>query len=573
MVISMKKKLVISMLLLLIFSVSIIAAIFVYQVNSQYRETLKHNLDTNNRLIISLLESQKSSTYSDENEILKNFKQTDIRITLIDKTGLVLYDSVADITKMDNHNNRPEIIDARQTGLGSSLRKSDTENQNMLYFATSFGDGYVIRSSLFVATIVGFEENFVKYYIFGVIFVILLSVFILTKLADFIVTPIKELEYISSRVASGELNRRVKITSKDEIGKLGKTFNYMANRLEMTINDAVDKQTRLQAILKSMDSGVIAVDSNLKVIMINPYAEKIFGINKSIIGKNLMDTIRNFELEDIFENSLEDYKEIKILWPKERELRIRTAEIINDNLKLGKVAVVQDITDIRKLENIRSQFVANVSHELKTPLTSIMGFSETLKDVEDSKTKEKFLNIINDEAQRLTRLINDILALSDIENNSEVVEEEINISDVLMDVCNLMKNIADNKKIHLECTILNEPTILFSKDRFKQMLINLIDNGIKYTDAGGVFVTLSQIGDNAIISVKDTGTGIPKDDISRLFERFYRVDKARSRAQGGTGLGLAIVKHIVLSLNGTIEVKSEIDKGSNFIIKFPVINK
>jgi two-component system phosphate regulon sensor histidine kinase PhoR len=298
----------------------------------------------------------------------------------------------------------------------------------------------------------------------------------------------------------------------------------------------------------------------------------MFRINRDIIGENLMDSIRDFELEDIFKYDDTDYREIKMLWPKERNLRVKTANIINgDHNRIGTVAVVQDITDIKKLENMRSQFVANVSHELKTPLTSIRGFSETLRYVKDDKNKNKFLNIIDDEANRLTRLIDDILTLSNIENNKEVVKDRIDINSVIRDVCYLMSSSAKKKDIHIETNISEVPDIYGDKDRFKQMIINLIDNAIKYSDNGGrVKIGTKFDANKSIIWVEDNGVGISEEHKQRLFERFYRVDKARSRSQGGTGLGLAIVKHIVISFNGKIKVESKIGVGSKFIVQIPV---
>jgi len=305
--------------------------------------------------------------------------------------------------------------------------------------------------------------------------------------------------------------------------------------------------------------------------MINPYAKEIFGINKDVIGENLLDVIDEYNFENIFKYNLEEYKEIKITWPKERELRIKTADIISEHKLIGTVAVVQDITDIKKLENMRSQFVANVSHELKTPLTSIKGFAETLKYVEDSDTRDKFLDIINDEAERLTRLINDILILSHIEQHREGKLEEFNINEVIEEVYNLMKNIAESKGVNIKIVGENLPTIVGDRDRFKQMIINLVDNGIKYSEKNDkVFIGTELKNNNYIIWVEDTGVGMSKEHLNRIFERFYRIDKARSRSQGGTGLGLAIVKHIVLSFNGNIEVESQLGVGTKFTIYIPL---
>jgi two-component system, OmpR family, phosphate regulon sensor histidine kinase PhoR len=568
----MRKKILLSMVGILLFSFVIITTFLLLIVNYQYEENIKYNLKMSNQTINKLLIHSNLN----EKEIFSknNFNDPAIRITYIDKTGKVLQDSSIEADTLDNHNTRKEVIEARQKGVGTSIRFSDSTKKNMMYYATVFKDGNIIRSSMPMEVISGLEWKTIKYYIIAITFVFSLAMFIAFRLSNVLVKPIEDLEFITSKVAYGELDRRVKCFSKDEIGRLGKTFNNMADRLQNTVEEAMDKQNRLEAILKSMDSGVIAVDRNYRVIMINPYAKKIFGVDKDIIGHNLMDYIRNFELEDILKNNKETYQEIKIIWPKERELRIRTADIINESGYIGTVAVVQDITDVKKLENMRSQFLANASHELKTPLTSIKGFAETLKYVEDSETKDKFLDIINDEAERLTRLINDILILADIESNKDIKNEivKFDINEAIKDVYNLMKNTADNKEINLSIEQEAMASIIGSKDRFKQMLINLVDNAIKYSDQKSrIVIGTKTEGDYAIIWVEDSGFGIPRSHIPRLFERFYRVDKARSRAVGGTGLGLAIVKHIVLNFDGTIEVKSEIGKGSKFTIKLPYI--
>ncbi|KAJ52840.1 two-component system phosphate regulon sensor histidine kinase PhoR [Clostridium tetanomorphum] len=564
----MKKKLMIYMLTTLMISLALVMTFFIIIVNYQYTKNTKKLLAANNELIINML---KEKEIKNIDRFIKNsFKNNEIRVTYIDNNGKVISDSLLEIDKMDNHNNREEVIQARREGYGYKIRHSASTNSDTMYFTTSLENGYIIRSSVKMNMVTGFEGKYIKYYMFVIFIAISMSFLFSSKLSRGLVKPIKDLEFITSRITAGELDRRVNIYAQDEIGHLSETFNNMAEKLQFTLNDALDKQNKLEAILKSMDSGVIAIDKNFKVIMINPYAKKIFGIDKDIIGKNLLDHIRNFELEDIFKNKLNDYREIKIIWPKERDLRIKTADINNGKQLIGTVAVVQDVTDIKRLENIRSQFVANVSHELKTPLTSIKGFAETLRYVEDSKNKEKFLDIINEEAERLTRLINDILTLSDIENIKGQKEEYVDINTVIESICYLVKSSADKKDIKISIKGEKLPKILGDKDRFKQMLINIVDNAIKYTENGGSIVIGTKKKDNEyLIWVEDTGVGIPKEHLDRLFERFYRVDKARSRAQGGTGLGLAIVKHILVGFNGNISVESEVGKGSKFIISIP----
>ncbi len=564
----MKKKLVIYLLSTVIFIFVVVTVLFVSIFNYEYEENLKDKLQINNNMIISLLQSNNLRNH--EKFFVENLSKSEIRVTYIDKKGKVIYDSNANGEAMDNHNNRQEVIEARKSGSGFSVRYSKTTEKTMMYFATTFDDGFIIRSSMPLKIVNGLGSKYFKFYIIAIIFSAAMSIWFSLKLSYIIVKPITDLDFITSRISKGEFHRRAKILSDGEIGQLAKNFNEMADKLEFTLYEVTDKQNRLEAILQSMDSGVIAVDRKNKVIMINPYAKKIFGITKDIIGQNLLDNIRDFELENIFHQSDDDYKEIKIVWPKERELRIKTADIINRSEHIGTVAVVQDITEVKKLEKMRTQFVANVSHELKTPLTSIKGFAETLKYVDDAETKEKFLNIINEEAERLTRLITDILTLSHIEQQKEIKKEEINVNKIVEDVYNLMKNTADAKGIQLSIQEQNIKTLIGDADRFKQMLINLVDNAINYSESGdSVCIGMESKADRCVLWVVDTGVGIAKEQIPRLFERFYRVDKARSRAKGGTGLGLAIVKHIVLNFNGKIYVESELGNGSKFIVEIP----
>jgi len=565
----MKKKLMISIMGTVILSIILITILFTLIVKYEHEQIIEQTLKDNNQKVINLIHSNNIVNLKSffENDL----KGTTTRITYINVSGNVIYDSEADANTMENHNNRPEVIDSRSKGIGSSIRYSATIKMNMMYVATSFDSSNIIRSSMPMKNISKFETSYFKYYAMILLVVVIVSIFTSYKLINLMLRPIKDLENATAQITNGDLNKRARVTSSDEIGHLGNTFNEMADKLQKTINNSIEQHNRLEAILISMDSGIIAVDKNKKIIMINPYAENIFHITTNVIGENFLDIIRNHELEDIFSRENYEMQESSTISYREKTLRIRTADIIDGGIHMGTVAVIQDITDLRKLENMRSQFVANVSHELKTPLTSIKGFAETLKDVEDHEIREKFLNIINDEAERLTRLINDILILSDIEQHREEKIETINVKDIINDVYYLMKNTADSKNIFLSINNVEDLEIVGNSDRLKQMLINLVDNAIKYSENGDkVFIGCQNKDDNCVIWVEDTGVGIPEKHISRLFERFYRVDKARSRAKGGTGLGLAIVKHIVFSFHGSIDVKSTLGEGSKFVVTIPM---
>ena len=554
----MKKKIVTSVIITVIFALVIITTSFMALSSIQEVENTKVILKHYNEIISKLI--------SNNDYDFKDFKfnNTEVRVTIINKDNKVIYDT-ADEKGMD-YSNKDEIKLARENDIGYVNRKSNALKSDMIYCATKLKDGTIIRTGVTEPSIKIFYGNNVKFYAGAMIIVLVLSIALAFKLVRIIVDPVKHLQYVTSKIANGNLQTRVNMNSNDELGQLGKTFNNMADQLQSKINEVVDKQNRLESILKSMQSGVIAVDNNEAIITINPYAKRIFGITRDVTGEKLKNCIEDKNVYDIFENDDENEVEVKIKKPMRRFLKIKKATAINGYKQIGKVIAIQDITEMKRLENIRSQFVANVSHELKTPLTSIKGFAETLRYVDDEETKNNFLDIIDKESERLTRLINDILVLSNLESNNVEKLEEFMPDDIVREVINILQNQAIKKSINLTFKSNSKSYILGQRDKFFQVALNIIENGIKYSNEGdSVTVTSYNEDENYILKVKDTGIGIPEEDLPRIFERFYRVDKARK--SGGTGLGLAIVKHIVKSFGGNIEVKSELNKGSEFIFK------
>ena len=554
----MKKKIVTSVIITVIFALVIITTSFMALSSIQEVENTKGILKHYNEIISKLI--------SNNDYDFKDFKinNTEVRVTIINKDNKVIYDT-ADEKGMD-YSNKDEIKLARENDIGYVNRKSSALKSDMIYCATKLKDGTIIRTGVPEPSIKIFYGNNVKFYAGAMIIVLVLSIALAFKLVRIIVDPVKHLQYVTSKIANGNLQTRVNMNSNDELGQLGKTFNNMADQLQSKINEVVDKQNRLESILKSMQSGVIAVDNNEEIITINPYAKRIFGITRDVTGEKLKNCIEDKNVYDIFENDDENEVEVKIKKPMRRFLKIKKATAINGYKQIGKVIAIQDITEMKRLENIRSQFVANVSHELKTPLTSIKGFAETLRYVDDEETKNNFLDIIDKESERLTRLINDILVLSNLESNNVEKLEEFMPDDIVREVINILQNQAIKKSINLTFKSNSKSYILGQRDKFFQVALNIIENGIKYSNEGDSVTVISYNEDeNYILKVKDTGIGIPEEDLPRIFERFYRVDKARK--SGGTGLGLAIVKHIVKSFGGNIEVKSELNKGSEFIFK------
>ena len=556
----MKKKIITLVVITVIFALVIVTSCFIGLVNISTIKDAKETLAIYNECVAR--EDYKDSKLLS----LYKFKDNLVRFTVINKEGEVIFDN--EIAKLDNHNNRQEIIDAFKNGSGSSVRYSASLSTSMVYVATKIDDNTVIRSSVPVNNIRVFTSGTLKYYIAIILLVFVLSLFLAVKLVKIIVYPINELQKVTSKIENGDLNKRAIIYNYDEIGFLAQTFNNIADQLEIRIIDSLDKKNKLEAILESMESGVIAIDNNENIILINSYSQKLFDLKEDNIGKKISDCIIDYDLINFIREIPEiGTKEVKLFHPIERELRVKKSPIINYlNNSIGIVITVQDITDIKRLENMRSEFVANVSHELKTPLTSIKGFSETLRYVDDSETKNKFLDIIDKESERLTNLINDILILSNIENIHKMESEYFNPGDVIENVLEMVKSQAYKKSIIIKYNDCFNSEILGSKDKFHQLAVNLIENAIKYSNENGIVkIDLTLEEQYFVFKVKDNGIGIPKNDIPRIFERFYRVDKSRSTR--GTGLGLAIVKHIVKLFNGEISVKSKVGIGSTFTVK------
>lgn len=573
----MKRKLMLCFITILFFGITL-AGILSYSFTKEIiiknvKQNLKDDAKITETNLNYLFESRNFDIYAEK---VKNM--TGKRVTIIDEKGTVLGESDEPSADMENHSNRQEVEDALKHGEGSSLRYSKTEKTYYYYYASRYnyeGKNYIIRLSMKVEDINSIKRNYLKVIILSIIAGVAVSSVLASLYLTKLTGPIKLLTAAASRITLGHYDRRININSKDEIGKLSESFNIMADKLEKTIDDLSDKTNKLGSILHGMNDGVIVVDKNEKITLINPSACSFFNVKGNCEGRYFIEVIRNKDIEDIIKNVSNGDEEVTINYPEQKYLRVLASELINsDNgQKIGKLLLIQDITRIKKLEVMRSEFAANVSHELKTPLTSIKGFAETLKMVKDDETRNKFLDIIYVESERLTRLINDILTLSEIENKDAALYfEKINITELMKDIEKIIEPAAKFKNISMEFKLDDEDIFVNGdSDKFKQMIINLVDNAVKYTNENGwVKVSLTKNDKIAVIKVSDNGIGIDEKYIPRIFERFYRVDKARSRKIGGTGLGLAIVKHTVILMNGTIDVKSKLGQGSTFTVNLPL---
>jgi len=395
---------------------------------------------------------------------------------------------------------------------------------------------------------------------------------------------LKKISLLSKITTSWRQGKFSKITyySDNEIGKIADNLNYLLEQLDKCHKLIKEEESRITAILAGIKAGVMVLDRDGQVILVNKGLEKLFGnLNFNGTPKPLIEVVRNYELEKFLSQALKDLKEmsqeIEFLLPNSKTIQIHAAPLKDEeDQKVGLVVVFDDITEERKLEKMRSEFIANVSHELRTPLTSIKGFLETLLDgaLEDTTIAKHFLQIMNSETERLTRLIDDLLSLSRIEAKKvDFTPKPLAFIELVQKMNLLFKSRLEEKGLTLEIQVPKDlPLVLADSDMISQVLINLLDNAIKYTPSGGRIVLLTRVKHPFVeIEVKDTGIGIPEESQKRIFERFYRVDKARSRELGGTGLGLAIVKHIIDLHMGKVWVESKVGEGSTFGFSLPII--
>ena len=385
---------------------------------------------------------------------------------------------------------------------------------------------------------------------------------------------------ISKKVSNKEFHSRLDNSIKGELGELSRNFNFMMETMENTIEEVEYKHLQLTSVLKSISHGILVIDIDGNIILINDEARKM--IKSKCIGKEEGKNIKQVIHVEKILNGIEKYigskenncEKLKLEDETVYKLKIDPVYLQNSkNAIIGSIINIENITEIVKLENMRRDFVANVSHELKTPLTSINGFVETLIINEDlpSDKRNRFLAIIQKESDRLKRLIEDILLLSSIESKNNLVTENVLLYNIFKEVYEMISYITSSKHIKIYYNFEDENVAIQAYgDYIKQLFLNLIDNAIKYTPEGGTVIINQFTRNNEItIEVIDNGVGIPKEDQDKIFQRFYRVDKARSRSVGGTGLGLAITKHIVNSLQGNISVESKLGEGSKFIVTIP----
>jgi len=506
------------------------------------------------------------------------------RLTIINNQGKVLADSeefLQEVLDMENHASRPEVKAALEGRIGEEIRYSSTLKIDMLYVALPIKQKDqilgVIRLALPLEDVRQTLLTIRKSVSLSLFFAIGLAFVLGSLLSRTITRPINRIIHISRRFSQGDFSRRIFEDSQDEIGQLAATLNKMAQGLEDKIKEVEIQNQQLKAIFQSMVEGIIVVDKIGRLVSINPTIENIFNVKKKDTeGRFFLEAIRNNEIAEIISSVLKDgnfiSKEISLVWPVQRIFEINASPIFAKDVIGGCLVVIHDISQMRKLETVRRDFVANVSHELKTPLTSIKGFVETLLEgaLEDKENSRHFLKIIQEHAGRLDNLLNDLLDLSHLESKEITLEKkEVNLKDLVDDVLASFKVQLKKKAIAARNELTQLP-VKVDKEKIGQVLTNLIDNAIKFnSEKGSIKIYNQDSGDLVKVVIEDSGIGIPAKDIPRIFERFYRVDKARSRELGGTGLGLSIVRHIVELHNGSVGVESTEGLGSKIWFTLP----
>jgi two-component system, OmpR family, phosphate regulon sensor histidine kinase PhoR len=510
------------------------------------------------------------------------------RVTVIALDGTVLGDSdrgLRDVLRMPNQGDWPEVRTALAGGIGHHLRRGQDSQREMLHVAIPLTDARQVKGALRLAlplTALSKAAASVHQTVaLGALLAFAVVLAVGLFLSRRVTRPVTEMQSIARRMAEGDFAQRVPISGTDEISELGQTLNLMAERLSDKIRDLEGERAKVAAILDSMVEGVIAIDQRSRIVLMNHAARWIFDLNRERIeGRPLVEVVRHKEILDLVRGGKRldvepvRRREIELGPPVDRILDVHTSAVALAPSGSGTLLVLHDVTELRRLERVRTAFVANVSHELRTPLTSIRGYLETLLDgaLEEPANARRFLEIAHTHAERLSRLVDDLLQLSDIETGRLVLKPAaLRLYEVVVDVVAFFEKQAAQKSLALINNVPCDIRVQADWDRSTQIFVNLVDNAVKYTPEKGRITLGADRGAKGFVHVwvVDTGIGIPSTDLPRITERFYRVEKARSRELGGTGLGLAIVKHLVQAHGGELWLESKLGKGTTVNFSLP----
>ncbi len=578
-------KLFLTYVIVVLLCLGIVGVYIGTSLRSYFVEGVAHRLTINARLVEDILREdfQSENIYRLQSSVRGLAEKVDARITIICTDGVVLADSEKDAHLMDNHWNRPEVQAALKGETGQSIHYSGTLKRKMMYLAVPLKQAGsvigVVRLALPLTEVQAKIAHIYRAIAMGALLALMIALIISFLTAETIARPLQEMVLAARDIAQGKY-RVLKVKSKDEISQLALALNQMSEEIQNNIRTITEEKNELRAILSSMAEGVIVIDKDERILLINSSCEEMLGLSaEKVTGKFLWEVARKEELISLVKRVLtrgdEEGIEMTLDFPETRVLYAQVAPILSEGGdNSGVVVVFHDITRLKQLEKLRREFVANVSHELKTPLTSIKGFVETLVEggISDPENSMKFLKIIQQHTERLDNLVNDLLELSSIESGELPMNfEKIRLKELIAHTVASFVDRLSQKNQMLNITVTPEDLDgWIDEEKMQRALSNLLDNAHKYTPSGGqIEISATQELDRIKIEVSDNGEGIPSEHLPRIFERFYRVDKARSRQLGGTGLGLAIVKHIILAHGGEISVESKVGVGTKFTIYLP----
>ena len=497
-----------------------------------------------------------------------------LRLTVIAGDGTVLAESdkpTDQLAAIENHLYRPEIQSALENGIGSAQRRSDTVGVDLLYVAVRESPMRLVRVALPLHDVTAISQHVRRAIAVASIVVGLIALPLIFWLAQRTSAPIDAMRRMATRVAAGDFSTSAPDHETGEVGELAGALNQMSRQLETRLRELSSEKAHLAGILAGMTEGVLVVDAGGKIRLLNTALRQAFGLTDAALGKTVLEVLRNAGLAELI-GAAPAARELTFLQPAERMFTVQAGQLTG---AAGVVVVFHDITRLKQLENVRKDFVANVSHELRTPLAVIKGYIETLLDEEPPtpETAKQFLETIQRHTRRLELLIDDLLNISALESQQAKLDcAPVSLRATAAAVIEELSQRAHDKNIQVTLEIPADlPAVSADVQRLHEVFVNLLDNAIKYTPAGSrIQVSAAPSNGHLKICVADNGPGIAAEHLARIFERFYRVDKARSRELGGTGLGLAIVKHIIQAHGGKVWVESELEQGSQFYFTLPV---
>lgn len=602
-------RLVLTYLVLIVVAGGVVGLFVVRPLEDVAQDQMARGLEAQARLIARDVLPRLNAPDRLQEQVWEIQRQIEARVTVIDRTGIVLAESDRRPETMENHAGRPEVRAALAGETGVSVRYSESVGRDLLYVAiplrTPTGITGVLRIALPLAQVKRTVSSIHRTVAIAMVGAFGIAILLGIWMARQVSRPVTTLVRAAHDMAEGDLTRRVPVPAEEELATLARAFNTMAEKLQQKMRDLEEEQARTASILERMVEGLVAVDAQRRIVLINAAARRIFRLGPEQNGtKHLLEVIRHPELGTLLQEceacapGTVCRRELAMQSPSST-LMVHAVPLRRGNDHLGTLMVFHDVTELRQLERVRQEFVANASHELRTPLTSIRGYVETLLEgaLDDPGRARPFLEVVARHAERMSRLIDDLLDLSNIEGGRVVLERQpIVLGEIAEQVFSVCREAASKKGIDLCLDVPPDlPLVSADRDRLQQILINLVDNAVKFTAAGHVTLAARRVhssrftvhgysedhhepstlnhehnGDFVEIVVSDTGPGIPSTDLPRVTERFYRVDRARSRELGGTGLGLSIVKHLVHAHGGELRIESELGRGTRVTFTLPI---